>query len=104
MRIRLCMSETRSIADNLRSIYFLKQHCRDNNIEAVLVSLDAKKAFDSVDHGYIEISKNPQQGAGRARAKSQKHIDFVHKKIPKFALFAWGKYEIGQPFFLFSQN
>ena len=68
MRIRLCMSKTRSIADNLRSIYFLKQHCRDNNIEAVLVSLDAKKAFDSVDHGYIEISKNPQQGAGRARA------------------------------------
>ena len=42
----------RSIMDNLRSISFLKQHCEENKIEAALVSLDAKKAFDSVDHEY----------------------------------------------------
>jgi len=28
--------------------------CKSNNINAVLVSLDAKKAFDSVDHAYIK--------------------------------------------------
>ena len=43
----------RSISDNLRSNYFYKSHCEKNNLDAVLVSLDAKKAFDSVDHGYI---------------------------------------------------
>jgi hypothetical protein len=43
----------RSVADNLRSNFFLKNHCKINNLEAVLISLDAKKAFDSVDHQYI---------------------------------------------------
>ena len=33
---------------------FLKDHCVEEKVDAVLVSLDAKKAFDSVDHGYIE--------------------------------------------------
>ena len=33
---------------------FLKDHCLEEQLEAVLISLDAKKAFDSVDHGYIE--------------------------------------------------
>ena len=33
---------------------FLNDHCREEQVEAVLVSLDAKKAFDSVDHEYIE--------------------------------------------------
>ena len=33
---------------------FLNDHCREEQVEAVLVSLDAKKAFDSVDHVYIE--------------------------------------------------
>jgi hypothetical protein len=44
----------RSVADNLRSNFFLKTYCKQNNIDSVLVSLDAKKAFDSVDHRYIE--------------------------------------------------
>ena len=33
---------------------FMKDHCIEEKIDAVLISLDAKKAFDSVDHGYIE--------------------------------------------------
>ena len=32
----------------------MKDHCVEDQIEAVLISLDAKKAFDSVDHEYIE--------------------------------------------------
>jgi hypothetical protein len=31
-----------------------KNHCCKNDIDAVLISLDAKKAFDSVDHKHIE--------------------------------------------------
>jgi len=44
----------RSVSDNLRSNFFFKNYCRKNNVDAVLISLDAKKAFDSVDHKYIE--------------------------------------------------
>jgi len=44
----------RSVADNLRTNFFYKNHCKKNNTDAVLISLDAKKAFDSVDHTYIE--------------------------------------------------
>jgi hypothetical protein len=44
----------RLVADNLRSNFFYKNHCNKNNIDAVLISLDAKKAFDSVDHKYIK--------------------------------------------------
>ncbi len=44
----------RSVADNLRANFFIKKHCQNKNIDAVLISLDAKKAFDSVDHKYIE--------------------------------------------------
>ena len=44
----------RSVTDNLRSMMFLRDFCRDENIDSVIVSLDAKKATDSVDHGYIE--------------------------------------------------
>ena len=43
----------RSVIDNLRSIAFMNDHCRNENVDSVMVSLDAKKAFDSVDHGYI---------------------------------------------------
>jgi exonuclease III len=43
----------RSVAYNLRFNFYLKSYCKNNNIEALLVSLDAKKAFDSVDHKYI---------------------------------------------------
>ena len=31
----------------------MSDHCRDQNVDSVLVSLDAKKAFDSVDHEYV---------------------------------------------------
>ena len=44
----------RAVSDNLRSNFFLKTHCRQKKLESVLISLDAKKAFDSVDHKYIE--------------------------------------------------
>ncbi len=44
----------RLVADNLRTNFFYKNHCCKNDIDAVLISLDAKKAFDSVDHKYIE--------------------------------------------------
>jgi exonuclease III len=44
----------RAVADNLRSNFHLKEYCKQNKIKAALVSLDAKKAFDLVDHGYIK--------------------------------------------------
>ncbi len=42
------------VADNLRTNFYYKNYCKNNNLDAVLISLDAKKAFDSVDHRYIE--------------------------------------------------
>ncbi len=44
----------RSVMDNIRANMFTKQFCHKNKIEAVLTSLDAKKAFDSVNHSYID--------------------------------------------------
>jgi exonuclease III len=44
----------RSVADILRTNLFLKNYCEKRNIASVLISLDAKKAFDSVNHQYIE--------------------------------------------------
>jgi exonuclease III len=44
----------RSVMDNLRSNMFLKDYCKINKIDAILTSLDAQKAFDSVDHAYID--------------------------------------------------
>jgi exonuclease III len=44
----------RSVMDNIRSNLFLKKYCKDNKIDACLTSLDAKKAFDSVNHKYID--------------------------------------------------
>jgi len=43
----------RAVADNLRSNMYMKNKCKEKNIDSVLISLDAKKAFDSVDHIYI---------------------------------------------------
>jgi len=43
----------RNVHDNLRMFEFYRKYCEDNNIDAVLMSMDAKKAFDSVDHGYM---------------------------------------------------
>ena len=43
----------RSIMDNLRSNLFVKNYCDKEKIDGLLVSLDSKKAFDSVSHNYI---------------------------------------------------
>ncbi len=40
----------RVVHDNLRIFYFFNNYCNQNNIDALLVSLDARKAFDSVSH------------------------------------------------------
>ena len=44
----------RSVSDNLRSNFFIKNYCSKKDIESALISLDAKKAFDSVNHEYIK--------------------------------------------------
>jgi len=44
----------RSVMDNLRANFYVKGQCKTKNINSVLISLDAKKAFDSVDHSYIK--------------------------------------------------
>ena len=41
------------VHDSLRMFEFFESYCSKNNIDAVLVSLDAAKAFDSVDHRYM---------------------------------------------------
>jgi exonuclease III len=46
----------RLVSDNLRSNFFLKEYCKKANIKSALISLDAKKAFDSVDHEYISTT------------------------------------------------
>jgi len=43
----------RVVHDNLRVFDFYNNYCRTHNIEGLLVSLDAKKAFDSVSHKYM---------------------------------------------------
>ena len=35
----------RSVIDNLRSIAFMNDHCRNENVDSVMVSLDAKKGI-----------------------------------------------------------
>jgi hypothetical protein len=44
----------RIVHDNLRTIDIVKDNCTSHNVEGFLVSLDAKKAFDSVDHKFID--------------------------------------------------
>jgi exonuclease III len=43
----------RSVMDNIRSNFLTRSHCKSRNLKALLISLDAKKAFDSVSHKYI---------------------------------------------------
>jgi hypothetical protein len=43
----------RQVHDNLRAIDITKQLCVRDNKEAYVISLDAKKAFDSIDHEFI---------------------------------------------------
>ena len=40
--------------EKIRCNLFLKKYCKDHKIDACLTSLDSKKAFDSVDHKYID--------------------------------------------------
>jgi exonuclease III len=44
----------RNIMDNIRTLNVCKQYAVKNNIDSVIVSLDAQKAFDSVDHKYLD--------------------------------------------------
>lgn len=44
----------RQIHDNLRSLDLIKQACTTQGSAGYLVSLDARKAFDSVDHQFIQ--------------------------------------------------
>ena len=53
MNTQVAYVRGRSVTDNLRSIMFFNDHCKNEKIKAAVVSLDAKKAFDSVVHGYI---------------------------------------------------
>jgi hypothetical protein len=32
----------------------VKEHCQEEDLDAALISLDAKKEFDSVSHQYVE--------------------------------------------------
>ena len=43
----------RNVHNNLRMFEFYRKYCEENNVDAILMSLDAKKAFDSVDHKYM---------------------------------------------------
>jgi hypothetical protein len=43
----------RIVQDNLRMFDFYNTYCKENNIDSLLISLDAKKAFDSVSHKYL---------------------------------------------------
>jgi len=43
----------RVVQDNLRMFEFYRKYCQENNVDGILMSMDAKKAFDSVDHKYM---------------------------------------------------
>ena len=60
----------RYVHDNLRSIELIKHYCKEEKIKGLLVGVDAKKAFDSVDHGYM-------QGVLRAYGFGPKFINWV---------------------------
>ncbi len=45
----------RIVHDNLRTIGLVKDFCKHHNTDGYLVSLDAKKAFDVVDHNFIDM-------------------------------------------------
>jgi hypothetical protein len=42
----------RSVADNLHSILIMKEHCQEEDLDAVSISLDVKKAFDLLSNKY----------------------------------------------------
>jgi hypothetical protein len=67
----------RSVMDNLRSNKFVKEHCMRSGIKAALTSLDAKKAFDSVNHEYIDLTLE-KYGFG---VKFRQYFKTIYKDI-----------------------
>ncbi len=47
-------TKSRQIQEVIINCTETMNYCRQNNIEAVLASIDQSKAFDSVDHGFME--------------------------------------------------
>ena len=43
----------RNVHNNLRSLKLIKQYCKEQKIKGLFVGVDARKAFDSVDHRYV---------------------------------------------------
>ena len=41
------------VHNNLRSLELIKQYCKQEKIKELLVGVDARKAFDIVDHEYM---------------------------------------------------
>ena len=67
----------RSVMDNLRSNKFMKEYCNKSKINAALTSLDAKKAFDSVNHEYIDLTLE-RYGFGKI---FRKYFKTIYKDI-----------------------
>ena len=44
----------RYVHDNLRSLDLIKQYCKSERIEGLMIGVVARKAFDSVDHNYMQ--------------------------------------------------
>jgi hypothetical protein len=63
--------------DNLRSNKFMKEYCNKSKINAALTSLDAKKAFDSVNHEYIDLTLE-RYGFGKI---FRKYFKTIYKDI-----------------------
>ena len=40
------------VHDNIGSLELIKQYCKQEKIKGLLVGVDARKAFDIVDHEY----------------------------------------------------
>ena len=59
----------------------IKQYCKQEKIKGLLVGVDARKAFDSVDHEYEEHegwqpSNGGNGGVGKNKKKTFWSLDF----------------------------
>jgi hypothetical protein len=43
----------RYVHNNLRSLNLIKQYCRSERIKGLMIGVDSRKAFDSVDHNFF---------------------------------------------------
>jgi len=68
---------TRSVMDNLRSNIYYRDYCKKAGIDGVIISLDAKKAFDSVSHDYI-LNTLKAYGVG---VKFQNYFKVLYNEI-----------------------